>query len=88
MWTILGTVGWLVLLAGGICIITAVTKESGVDLAPGWRLRCTKCNAHKPGKEVGMIRLGGVGNKHTIGFCRNCDRLRWIAIERVPVEDR
>ena len=83
-WTIISIIGWLVLLAGMITLVTSLTKESGVDWAPGWQLRCSKCSHHKAGKDVGMIRLGAVGKKYTLGYCSRCDRLRWIVIERAP----
>lgn len=83
-WTIICTIGWFVLLAGIIALVTALTKEAGVDWAPGWQLRCCKCGHHKAGKETGMIRLGAAGKKYTLGYCSACDRMRWIVIERVP----
>ena len=84
---ILFAIGGLVLLAGFIVLVTSLTKEVGVDWAPGWQIRCCKCGNHKPGKEVGMIRLGAAGKKYTLGYCSVCESMRWVVIERVPSVD-
>jgi hypothetical protein len=55
------------------------------DLAPGWLIRCPKCGLTKPLGETGAVRLGAASRgKRTVGFCRQCRRLRWAIIERVP----
>lgn len=55
------------------------------DLAPGWRIRCTKCNRSKPLGEVGGIRFGARSyGKRTLAWCLQCRRLRWASIEHVP----
>lgn len=55
--------------------------------APGWRVRCTKCNRTRDASEVGMIRVGAWSyKKYTLGWCSHCGRLRFVAIEKAPVE--
>ncbi|MDP6442680.1 MAG: hypothetical protein QF805_02715, partial [Pirellulaceae bacterium] len=56
-------------------------RSSGLDLAPGWRIRCTTCGRSRRAAEAGVVRLGAVGTKRTLGKCSNCNALRWVAIE-------
>ncbi|MBC7818973.1 MAG: serine/threonine protein kinase, partial [Planctomycetaceae bacterium] len=59
------------------------------DLAPGWRIRCTKCNRSKPLGEVGGIRMGAASRgKWTLAWCSQCRGLRWAAIERVTATSK
>jgi len=54
------------------------------DLAPGWRIRCPKCNTSKPLSAVGGVRLGAASTgKRTLAYCKTCRRFRCAVIERV-----
>lgn len=53
--------------------------------APGWQVRCTKCGRTRDAAEVGIVRVWAASRgKWTLGWCRQCRWLRWIAIERKP----
>jgi hypothetical protein len=51
--------------------------------APGWRICCTKCGRSAPLAHVGWTRIGARSrHKYTLGFCRDCRRLRFLRIIR------
>lgn len=81
---------WLAIVAVGaflnnLRLRAAATGIPLADLAPGWQIRCTKCNRSKPLGEVGSIRMGASSRgKWTLGWCSQCRSLRWAAIERAP----
>lgn len=53
--------------------------------APGWQARCTKCGHTRDASEVGVTRIGAWSwKKYTLGWCSDCHRLRFIAVERRP----
>ncbi len=84
---------WLALIAVGGFLngIRRRAAAAGIplaDLAPGWRIRCTKCDRSKPLGEVGGIRLGAKSRgKWTLAWCSQCRGLRWAAIERGESND-
>lgn len=49
-----------------------------------WMLRCTTCGREGPlagrGLRIGAASIG----KRVLGYCRGCERLRWVAVERGP----
>ncbi len=49
--------------------------------APGWNIRCLKCNFTEPYGKYG-IRLGAAGKKYTAGYCSQCRGIRFYVIER------
>ena len=49
--------------------------------APGWNIRCLKCNFTEPYGKYG-IRLGAAGKKYTVGYCSQCRGIRFYVIER------
>ena len=64
----------------GLDIVTKITGVSGC--APGWQVRCTKCNHVRDAGEAGMIRIGAASvGKRTFGYCEQCRGLRWMAVE-------
>jgi hypothetical protein len=49
--------------------------------APGWRICCTKCGRSAPLAAIGGIRIGARSvHKYTLGYCRDCKRLRFLRI--------
>jgi len=48
--------------------------------APGWQIRCLKCNSAEPYGKYG-IRLRAAGRKYTFGYCPHCRGIRFYAIE-------
>lgn len=51
--------------------------------APGWRICCTKCGRSAPLAKVGGVRIGARSvHKYTLGYCRDCRRLRFLRIVR------
>ena len=78
----------IVLIPAAILIIgmrlqKSELKQSGY--APGWQVRCKKCNAVWDAGEVGIVRIGAASRgKATYGRCRNCRKRAWMAIEKKP----
>ncbi|MEL6498899.1 MAG: hypothetical protein AAF937_09210 [Planctomycetota bacterium] len=91
---------WLVIVLGCIALISALVQvtekvaavtrdvsDDGNDMAPGWMLRCTRCQSWRPAAEAGVVRLGAASKgKRTISRCSACGKLTWVAIERGPGE--
>jgi hypothetical protein len=51
--------------------------------APGWRICCTKCGHSAPLATIGWTRIGARSvHKYTLGWCRQCRRLRFLRIIR------
>ena len=49
--------------------------------APGWRICCTGCGRSAPLAAIGGIRIGARSwHKYTLGWCRECRRLRFLRI--------
>ena len=55
--------------------------ERWATRAPGWNIRCLKCNFTEPYGKYG-IRLGAAGKKYTVGYCSQCRGIRFYVIER------
>lgn len=51
-----------------------------------WQIRCTSCGKAKPMHHAGGVRYGASGAKFTLGWCRDCRRLRVVSVERVPAQ--
>jgi phage FluMu protein Com len=51
--------------------------------APGWQIRCTRCDFAEPCDKPGG-RLKASGRKFIFGRCPNCKRIRFRVIETVP----
>ena len=51
--------------------------------APGWQIRCLKCDFTEPWGKYG-VRLAGAGRSFTVGRCPKCNRIRFHVIEKVP----
>ena len=49
--------------------------------APGWQIRCLKCNFSEPYGKYG-IRLRAAGKKYTWGYCSQCRGFRFYVIEQ------
>ena len=53
--------------------------------APGWQVRCTKCGRTRDAAGVGTTKIGTSSCKsYTLGWCSNCRRFRFAAIEKKP----
>ena len=51
--------------------------------APGWRICCTTCGRGAPLASVGGVRVGAASvHKYTLGYCRDCRRLRFFRVVR------
>ena len=78
---ILGPIVLIALLFLFIHILTLVTGKRGH--APGWQVRCTRCECVRDANEVGMVRVAAATtSKCVLGYCRACHGLRWLAVER------
>jgi Zn finger protein HypA/HybF involved in hydrogenase expression len=53
--------------------------------APGWRIRCLKCDFAEPWSKPGAGRKA-VGPEYISGRCPQCKRIRFRVIEKVPTE--
>jgi hypothetical protein len=51
--------------------------------APGWQVRCLKCDLAEPWGKYG-IRHKAVGRTYAFGRCAQCKRIRLRVIEKVP----
>jgi hypothetical protein len=51
--------------------------------APGWQIRCLKCDFTEAFGKDG-IRYKAVGRTYTFGRCQQCKRVRIHVIEKVP----
>jgi hypothetical protein len=79
-----GMVVFFAALMGFFVALTLILRKTG-GYAPGWQVRCTSCGWTRPAAEAGIVRVGAASRgKWTLGWCRNCRKLRWIAIERQP----
>jgi hypothetical protein len=43
-----------------------------------WMLRCNTCGSEKSVWEIGGIRYKAAGGPFKVGYCRGCQRLRWL----------
>ena len=60
-------------------------SAAGGDTAPGWIIRCTKCESWRPATEVGAIRFGAASKgKRLAARCEACGELCWAAMEEGP----
>ena len=89
---------WVLIAIGAVALVSAIVQmtekvaavtrdisEDGEDMAPGWILRCTRCQAWRPASEAGAVRLGAASKgKRTVSRCSACGRLAWVAIEKGP----
>ena len=50
--------------------------------APGWQMRCRKCNWTVDAAEAGIIRIAAAGTCYKLRWCPQCRRLRWVAVEK------
>jgi hypothetical protein len=51
--------------------------------APGWQIRCLKCDFAEPWGKYG-VRLKAAGRTYTFGRCPQCKRIRIHVVEKVP----
>ncbi len=69
---------------------TRATRDSGrvmkdkPNQAAAWEIRCLTCGQSRDAAAAGMIRVGAVGRKRTLGWCSRCRRLRCCVVERIP----
>ena len=59
----------------------AEQRQRWAARAPGWQIRCLKCDFTEPFGKYG-IRMRAAGKKYTWGYCSHCHGLRFYAIER------
>jgi len=62
-------------------------RERWQARAPGWQIRCLKCDFTEPYGKYG-IRLGAAGKKYTLGYCSQCRGLRGFVIEKAKLAKR
>ena len=87
----------LIIVGGvaGVAVLLIVTEkasarareisQAGGDTAPGWIVRCTKCQSWRPATEAGIIRFGAASKKkRTVTRCSACGNLCAVAIEKGP----
>lgn len=61
---------------------TITKKKMGPEKrAPGWQIRCLKCDFTEPWGKYG-IRLKASGRTYTFGRCAQCKRIRLHVIEK------
>jgi hypothetical protein len=49
-----------------------------------WRIRCLTCGGERDASAAGIVRVGAVGKKYTVGWCSRCRWLRCAVLERTP----
>lgn len=84
-------VGALVLVLGvmfGACFYAMskginVGQPPGEGMAPGWVVRCPKCNFTVDAGKAGLIRIGARGNSRKRGWCQGCEKKAWLSVEPV-----
>ena len=53
--------------------------------APGWQVRCTRCQATRDAGDVGIIRAGAWSwRKFAVGWYSRCHRVSFLAVEQTP----
>lgn len=57
-----------------------------IDLAPGWQVRCPKCNKTRPFSTVGIRLWAASRGKRMLVYCRDCRRFAWAFVERTPAD--
>ena len=60
---------------------TTTKKTDSEKRAPGWQIRCLKCDFTEPWDKYG-IRLKASGRTYTFGRCAQCKRIRLHVIEK------
>lgn len=85
---VLLALGPLVIIAVIFLAIHILTRITGIrGYAPGWQLRCTRCNHTRDAGDAGLIRIGAISaGKRLLGYCKNCHGLRWLAVERIVAD--
>ncbi|MEX0885409.1 MAG: hypothetical protein WD009_03120 [Phycisphaeraceae bacterium] len=77
---VLIALGPLVVVASVVLLLRLIGVRGH---APGWQLRCTRCDRTHDAAEAGLVRIGAASvGKFTLGWCSGCRRLRRVAIER------
>ncbi len=56
-------------------------QPKGEGFAPGWVIRCPKCNRTVDAGKGGLIRVGGKGNSRRYGWCDGCKSKAWLCVE-------
>ena len=49
-----------------------------------WQIRCLTCGQTRRALDAGIVRIGAVGRKYTLGWCSRCRWLRRAVIEATP----
>lgn len=83
---VLLVLGPLAAVAAVFLALHLVTRFTGVrGIAPGWQLRCTRCDHTRDAGEAGVTRIRAVSvGKIVFGYCSHCRGFRWIALEHKP----
>lgn len=84
---VVGSIFAMVVLYDAIKRIGQVARGisgAGGDTAPGWILRCTRCQAWRPATEAGVIREFARGKKYTPARCSSCGELCPSCVEKGP----
>jgi hypothetical protein len=61
----------------------AKKKTDPEKRAPGWQIRCLKCDFTEPWSKS-VTRIKAVGWTYSFGRCAQCKRIRMHVIEKVP----
>jgi hypothetical protein len=73
-------------VAGAACLFLLLVVVAGRlagGYAPGWQIRCPACGRTADAGRAGIVRAGAASiGKLTLGYCSQCRRLRWLAVER------
>lgn len=62
-------------------------QPKGEGFAPGWAVRCPKCNRTVDAGKAGLIRVGAKGNSRRYGWCDGCKSKAWLCVEPDPGVD-
>lgn len=57
--------------------------------APGWQIRCPKCDRVRDASEAGVVRIkAAAAGKRILGWCSRCNRPRLLVVERKPAPEK
>jgi len=63
-------------------------EEKWEKRAPGWKIVCKKCGMSEPFGKYGIRKGAASAQKCTIGWCKNCKRLRCHKITKSKAKQK
>jgi hypothetical protein len=60
-------------------------QPKGEGFAPGWVVRCLKCNRTVDAGKAGLIRIKATGESNRRGWCDGCHKKVWLRVEILAV---